>query len=278
MRIWMGDCTTGGLVDEADAHVSVLDHGLLLGDSLFETILTEQNDARLVDRHIQRLLHSAEAIGLNAPDAELLQSAIKEVIDPAAAGNGRLRITLTAGDGPLGLARGTSPRLLLLWEPLELSTAPLRLALSAVTRSTSSSTINLKTGSWLENVMAMREARSQGADDALILNDRGEVAETATANVFVIKNDTILTPPLASGCLAGVTRKFLIEHIPAELRFAEIPFSLEDLFAADEVFVTSALRGVSAVGAVGEQNFIAPGPITARLQSVFAQSVKESHV
>jgi len=150
------------------------------------------------------------------------------------------------------------------------------LAVSSVVRSVQPRLLGLKTGSWIENVLAMKEAREHGADDALILNSRGEVVETSTANIFAVKSGTVVTPPLSSGCLAGVARQFLIERIPASVRFAELPIALEELMAADEVFVTSALRGVTPVVRIADTEFTREPTITAMLQSVFDLALKES--
>ncbi len=280
MIVWMGGLQGGEIVPENFAHVDVRDHGLLVGDSLFETVMTRGRHAQLLGRHVARLARSADAVGMACPDVDVIIGAVRSVLesmpDQSVELTGRLRITLSSGVGPMGLSRGDSPRLIVTWEEMARPTTAVSLVVSSVVRSVQPRLLGLKTGSWIENVLAMKEAREHGVDDALILNSRGEVVETSTANIFAVKSGTVVTPPLSSGCLAGVARQFLIENIPTSVRFAELPITLEELMAADEVFVTSALRGVTPVVRIADTEFTREPTITAMLQSVFDLALKES--
>lgn len=278
MLVWIGTAAGGKLHVGDDAKVSVADHGLLLGDSLFETVLTKGRRAQLLSRHLDRLERSSLAIGLSAPERAVISSGVAEILDSTTAERGRLRITLTSGDGPAGLMRGSEPRIIVTWNELGPVSTDLRLSTTSIQRTSQPTLLGLKTGSWIENVVAMAQAREKSSDDALMLNARGEVAETATSNIFLVKNSTVVTPPLSSGCLAGIARAFLIEHIPTDVRFAEMSFGLDEVLAADEVFVTSALRQVCPVSVVDQRTFSQERPLTTMLQSVFERAVEESDV
>lgn len=279
MRAWAGNRLGGALVDPAVPQVSLLDHGLLLGDGLFETVLTQGSKAMALGRHLERLATSAQTLDMSI-DVNVIREAVLLVLnnEPLGADDcGRLRITVSSGVGPLGMARGDEPRYFVLWEPLTLTAAPARLLISDVVRNEHSPLVGIKHTSWIENVVAHKRAVAGGYTDALLLNLRGQVCETATSNVFIVKNGTVLTPPLSSGCLSGTVRRLLIEQIPLDFRFAEMPLSLDEVLAADEVFLTSSLRLVQPVEQVGDTRFVTNGEMTARLTHLVVEAMEQNH-
>ena len=134
----------------------------------------------------------------------------------------------------------------------------------------------MKTISWLNNVWSIAEANKEGFDEAVMLNERGEVAECTSANIFAVKTGKILTPPLSSGCLEGITRGILLEIAPgAGLPIVEQTLRPEDLFSAEEVFITSTNRNLISVGEIAGHRIPAPGPVCHRLIELFDAHVSE---
>jgi branched-chain amino acid aminotransferase len=148
---------------------------------------------------------------------------------------------------------------------------PLRLGIREHGRHAASALSGVKSISWLPNVWAVAEAQKEGFDEVVLLNERGEVAECTAANIFVVKGDKVYTPPLASGCLEGVTRGILMEISPeAGIAVVEQTLKPEDFATADEVFISSTNRNLIGVGEVrGQKIPVAPGPVTRRLDELF---------
>jgi branched-chain amino acid aminotransferase len=161
--------------------------------------------------------------------------------------------------------------------PLPEYRPPVRLALREHGRHAGSPLAGVKSISWLPNVWSVAEAQSAGFDEVLLLNERGEVAECTAANIFVVKNGKILTPPLNSGCLEGVTRGILFEIAPeAGVSIAEQTLRPEDVYSADEVFISSTNRNLIGVGEInGNKIAAAPGPVTLRVDQLFGAYVTD---
>lgn len=265
MKIWLD----GGLRDAADATVSVFDHGLTVGDGVFETLKAENGTAFATDRHLRRLARSADGLGLPEPDLDEVAAACAAVLDANPMPYGRLRITYTGGLSPLGSDRGdTGPTLVVALG--EAARRPDSTAVVTVpwTRNEKGALAGLKTTSYGENVVALARAHAGGASEALFANTAGRLCEGTGSNVFVVLGGRLLTPPLESGCLAGITRALVLEWTGAEE--ADLPF--EALGEADEVFLTSSLRDVQAVHRLDDRALPgAPGPVTAKAMRVFAE-------
>src|SRR6202022_4173910 len=154
---------------------------------------------------------------------------------------------------------------------LPLFREPLRLGLRPQGRHAAAPLAGIKSISWLNNVWAVAEAAKEGFDEVVLLNERGEVAECTSANIFAVKNGKVLTPPLNSGCLEGVTRGILMEIAPeAGVSVAEHSLRPEDLYSGDEVFISSTNRNVIGVGEIaGHKIARSPGPVTQRLNELF---------
>jgi branched-chain amino acid aminotransferase len=273
VRIWVND----RLVDEANATVSVLDHGLTVGDGVFETMKVLGATPFALTRHLRRLAGSAIGLGLPAPADAVVRSAIAAVLDANEYGElGRLRITYTGGVGPLGSERGTTgPTLVVAVVPMDPAPAVTSVVTVPWPRNEHSALAGLKTTSYAENVIAVARARSAGATEALFANTAGELCEATGSNVFLVLDGQVVTPPLASGCLAGVTRDLLLEWSDA----AELTVPMSALADASEVFVTSTTRDIQGVTAVDGRALLAdpdkPGPITAELREMFLARARD---
>ncbi|MEW2572916.1 aminodeoxychorismate lyase [Streptomyces sp. NPDC057621] len=265
MKIWLD----GGLQDSESARVSVFDHGLTVGDGIFETVKTTDGRTFALTRHLDRLARSASGLGLPEPDRDELLRACAAVVDANPVPLGRLRITYTGGHGPLGSDRGEQGPTLVV-ALAESGPRPDSTAVITVpwTRNERGALTGLKTTSYAENVVALARAREQGASEALFANTVGQLCEGTGSNVFVVLDGEIHTPPVASGCLAGITRALTAEWTGAK----ETDLPLDVLERAEEVFLTSSLRDVQAVHRVdGRELPGAAGPVTAKAMRIFTE-------
>ena len=269
MRIWLGRRDGGGLVDAAEARVNVLDHGFTVADGVFETLKVTPDGPFALTRHLRRLTASACALGLVEPDLDVVRVAAGEVVAAnaeAMAGHGRLRITYTGGIAPLGSDRGDAVPTLVLavaqsapWPPsTSIATVPW-------TRNERSAVAGVKSTSYAENVVALQFAHQRGASEAVLANTRGELCEGTGTNVFVVIDGQVLTPPLSSGCLAGITRELVLEWFGA----SEETLPIGVLSDADEVFITSSTRNVHPVVRADVRDWATAGPISLELQAAF---------
>ncbi|MEV0123013.1 aminodeoxychorismate lyase [Streptomyces sp. NPDC050703] len=266
MKIWLD----GGLQDADAARVSVLDHGLTVGDGIFETVKTVRGRTFALTRHLARLARSARGLGLPEPDLDEVRRACAAVLEANPLPLGRLRITCTGGLSPLGSDRGDRGTTLV----VALGEAERRPDSTAVitvpwTRNERGALTGLKTTSYAENVVALARARERGASEALFPNTVGRLCEGTGSNVFVVLDGEIHTPPVASGCLAGITRELAVEWTGA----TETDLPMDVLDRADEVFLTSTLRDVQGVHRVDGRELTGgpgrPGPVTAKAMRTF---------
>jgi branched-subunit amino acid aminotransferase/4-amino-4-deoxychorismate lyase len=265
VTVWIN----GALVEDADARISVFDHGLTVGDGVFETVKVVVGVPFALTRHLERLRRSAAGLGLPEPDLGRLRAGVTHLLAAAGQpGRARLRITVTGGESPLGSARGgAGPTVLAAlgdWPDIgatcDVVTAPWP-------RNEHGALAGLKTTSYAENVLALGYAKDRGGSEAIFANTAGNLCEGTGTNVFVVSGGRLLTPPLSAGCLAGVTRGLVIEWVGAE----EADMALDALAAADEAFLTGTTRDVQPVRAVnGVPLPAAPGPVTRRAAEVFA--------
>jgi branched-chain amino acid aminotransferase len=269
MMIWLGDREIGSIVPADEALVSVLDHGFTVADGVFETLKVAHGRPFALTRHLERLAGSAAALGLHAPDEGVVRDAVGEVIfanAPVIGGLGRLRITYTAGEAPLGSDRGHAlPTLVVAmakssaWpEATTCSTVPW-------VRNERSPIAGVKSTSYAENVVALRYAHDRGASEAVLANTRDELCEGTGTNVFVVIGGRVLTPPISSGCLAGITRQLVIDWFGA----VEESLPYDALLTADEVFLTSSTRDVHPVIRIDERTWVEPGLVASRLREEF---------
>ena len=274
----------GHLVPEDQAHLPLRDHGLLYGDGVFEGIRFYRRRAFRLGAHLRRLEDSARAIALLLPlPRENLEAAVAQVVAASAVDDGYLRLVVTRGSGPLGLdpSRCTTPNVFIIAEPLALLSATayrdgVRL-ICAATRRLGSDGLDprIKSLNYLNNILAKLEARNAGADEAVLLNGRGMVAEGTAENLFVVRDGRLATPPVSDGALDGVTRALVLElaaeqGVPCELR-SLAPY---DLYNADECFLSGTGAELMPVREVdGRCLHHCPGPVFRRLQTAFRAAV-----
>lgn len=263
MKVWID----GALLDEAEARVSPSDHGLLVGDGVFETMKVVDGTAFAMRRHLERLHRSCGPMGLEPPGDDVLRAAIDQVIAANEPNVGRVRITVTGGPGPIGSGRGGGPATTIVlagespgWEEAA------GVVVVPWPRNERSAVAGLKTTSYAENVVALAHARERGASEALFANTAGSLCEGTGSNVFVVLGGHLLTPPLESGCLAGVTRELLLEVAGA----GEADIPIEALVEAEEVFLASSTRDVQPVASVDGRPVLCPGPLTEAARAAFA--------
>ena len=255
MKYWVA----GALVPAEQAAVAVVDHGFTVGDGVFETMRTV-NDPGVgvvpfaLDRHLVRLSRSAQGMGLPAVDGEEVRDALLAVCaaNPELADGGRLRVTLTSGVGPLGSDRSAGGGSLVVAAAAATRwPAATTMALSPWPRNERGPLTGIKSTSYAENVMALARAKAAGAGEALLANLAGHVCEGTGSNVFVVLGSAITTPPLSTGCLAGITRALVIEWCAdAGLEVEQRTLTVEELTGASEIFITSSTRDVHPVDAV----------------------------
>lgn len=274
IRVWVN----GERLDDR-ASVGALDHGVTVGDGVFETAKVENSKVFAMTRHHDRMDRSLAGLGLPPLDRARLQQGIDAVLaEPLEFG--RLRYTITGGPGPLGSDRNDS-------EPtyiVTLGEAARPAAASAITvvpwvRNERSAIAGLKTTSYAENVVALAEAHKHGGGEAIFANTVGELCEGTGSNIFVVVGDEILTPPLESGPLAGITRALAIEFArEAGITVREEKLPLSVLETCDEVFITSSTRDIQPVNEInGEitRTLDAPGRVTKQAQAAWDKAVAD---
>jgi len=254
--------------------------GIICGWGLFTTLRIVRGEAFAFERHWRRLEKDAAIIRLPMPYAgPRVRVHLQEVIRANAVSDGCARIYLVYNQ--VGFWRSDEPMppvdLIIYTAPLPDYREPVRLTIREQGRHAASPLAGVKTISWLTNVWSVAEAQKDGFDEVILLNERGEVAECTAANVYLVKGDRILTPPLSSGCLEGVTRNILFEIAgEAGVSVKEQILRAEDLYAADEVFISSTNRNLIGVGEISGHSFAgAPGPVTRRIDEAFNVYVNE---
>lgn len=266
----------GDLVAVEAARVSPFDHGILVGDGVFETLAVYRGVPFAWRRHHDRLRRSADGLGLSVPASGELRFAADAVVTANGIRDGRLRVTVTGGPSPLGSERGNAaPTVIVAAAPARPRPPSEDVATVPWSRNERGATAGLKTISYAENVRALAYARERGATEAVFANTRGDLCEATGSNIFLVVDGVVVTPPATSGCLLGVTRALVLE-LCADLGITsdERTVPLTALGDADEVFLTSSTREVQPVARVDDRTLpAAPGPITRRLADGFVTLV-----
>jgi branched-chain amino acid aminotransferase len=274
----------GKIVPLEQATVSVFDHGLLYGDGVFEGIRFYNGKAFRLQPHLERLFLSARAIALNIPySIEQLTQAVIETIAAAPEANGYLRLVVTRGPGPLGIdpARCHSPVVFIVADRLQLVSERVRSegakVIIAATRRLGADGLDprIKSLNYLNHILARMEATHAGADEAILLNSAGRIAEGSADNIFIVQRGELLTPPVIEGALDGITRQVVLELAEKlGIKFRETPLAPYDLFTADECFLTGTGAELIPVGlADGRPIPQCPGPVYLRLAVAFKELV-----
>jgi branched-chain amino acid aminotransferase len=268
------------------ARVSVLDHGLLYGDGVFEGIRVYAGRPFLLDEHLARLEASARAIALELPaERTALAALCHEAARRAGLDEGYLRLVVTRGAGALGVSPHTCPRpsLIVIAAPLTLYPADryrdgARLVTSSLRRSASDALPpQVKSLNYLTSVLASIEARRQGADEAVLLNAQGLIAECTADNLFLVSRGRVLTPAVASGALAGITRALVLRLLGEQgIECAEAPLTPADAWTADELFLTGTGAEIVPVREIDGRPLPAARPVTERARAAFADYVEAS--
>lgn len=250
----------GALVDEREARVSPFDHGLLTGDGVFETMKVVRGRPFALRRHLDRLARSTAGMRLPCPPRDVVTAAIDAVIAANGWDAGRLRVTVTGGAGALGSDRAAvEPTVIVAGGPLPAWPAAADVVVVPWPRNERSALAGVKSVSYGENVVALAYARERGAGEAIFANLAGNLCEGTGTNVFVGIGGRLVTPPLAAGCLAGVTRELVMDLVEV----VEDDLPVEALAGADEAFLTSSTRDVQPIRAVdGHPLPKCPGPLT----------------
>jgi branched-chain amino acid aminotransferase len=278
----------GKFYSEANAKVSVFDHGLLYGDGIFEGIRFYNGRVFRLEQHLERLWNSARSICLHMPmTRKEMTDALLETIRQNHLHDGYIRLVVTRGVGNLGLnpEQCKNPSVIIIVATIALYHEDFyRKGLSIVTvatRRSNPASLNpaVKSLNYLNNVMARIEANLCNADEALMLNDAGNVAECTADNVFIIKHGQIFTPPITAGALQGITRSVVFD-IAGEfgIKVIEADFTRHDIFVADECFLTgTAAEIVPVVKADGRTiGNGKPGPVTTRIIARFREMTQKT--
>lgn len=271
----------GEFVPESEARVSVFDHGLLYGDGVFEGIRAYNNKVFMLTEHIERLYRSAHAIALEIP--MLPEDLAQAVVDTCKANNltdGYVRLVVTRGVGTLGLNPYTCkrPQIIIIAAGIQLYSKELyEEGLKVITCATlrnhpESLSPNIKSLNYLNNILAKIEAINANVEEVIMLNHKGYVAEASGDNVFIIKGDRLITPPVSEGALEGITRNVVMQLAQEKgMDVSEAVMTRYDLYNADEMFLTGTAAEVISVVDLDSRKIGSgrPGPKTLTLMDVF---------
>lgn len=270
MRAWVN----GQLLDDPTAPaVSVTDHGFTVGDGVFEAVKVVDNQPFALTRHLERLARSARGLGLPEVDLEEVRRGVAAVVDGQELPLGRIRITCTGGEAPLGSGRGSKPpTLVVVADTMRPWEGPTTVVTVEWPRNEHGALAGLKTTSYAENVMALARAADAGASEAIFANTAGNLCEGTGSNVFYVLDGELRTPTLASGCLAGISRGLVLEWYDAR----EVDEPIDVLRRAEEIFLVSTTRDVQGVLRCDDRELEAPGPVTQEVASVWARKEREN--
>lgn len=268
----------GQLRQPAEAVYSALDHGVTVGDGVYETICMREGQPFALTRHLLRLQYSAERLGLKDIDVHWIREGISQVVAARPQDIVRLRITVTSGTGPMGYARGEGMSSVVIVGGPGVRPRQCYAVRAPWKRNERSPLAGVKTTSTAENVVMAAFAREKGADEAIISNTHGHLCEGTSTNIFIERNGEVLTPPLASGCLPGITRGLVLEWgaragLPVRVAApGELPMAVLDEVMRREAFasVTSATRGMQPLSRLDGAE-LHPGPVLTRLATLFDQ-------
>lgn len=289
MKVWID----GNIVEGKDARLSVTDHGFLYGDGVFEGMRAYSGRLFRLEDHLRRLEVSARAIVLEIPGGiDLVRDVVLQTVAATGSLDAYIRLLITRGEGPLGVDPTTCPesKLICIVDTVDLF-PPERAArgvdvVTATLRRPGADVLDprVKSLNYLNNVLCKGEAKRRGADDALLLNQQGAVAECTGANIFAVLDGVVATPPTTDGALDGITRRTILElcaefGIPARER----TLGRIDFFAADEAFLTGSGARVVPVRSLdgqpigrGKNGAQTPGPITRRLTEAFFEFARRT--
>jgi branched-chain amino acid aminotransferase len=266
------------IVPLAEAHLSPGQVGLLTGWGVFTTLRIYRGVPLAFERHWARMVRDAGRLQIPMP---YKQEAVRQAVGELARANHHpesvARVSFVKNRGGLWAQAEDLPPTDLLIFTRELVAWPAahRLQIQPMGIFSGGHYAGAKMLSWVPHAAVLEKAHAEGYDDALLLNERGQLAECTSANIFLVRDGKVLTPPLSSGCLAGITREILFEVAPqAGIELHEQDLTLDDLSAADEVFISSTTREVAAVGTISpDWKYPAPGKIALALERAFQEYI-----
>ncbi|MBM3682017.1 MAG: 4-amino-4-deoxychorismate lyase [Actinobacteria bacterium] len=271
-KVWLND----ELVDAQKATVSVFDHGFTVGDGAFETLKVVNTQPVALTRHIKRLVHSLNTIGIEFDKEDLLKKAINEVIsaNKSLGEVMRMRITYTSGVGPLGSDRTKDNFTLVVAVSPESIWPDTALVITVSDpRNDKSILAGSKTTSYAQNAALLSVAKKQGAHEAIMPNTKGELCEGTGSNIFVVKDGQVMTPPLSGGCLGGITRALVIKWF--DVKEVDLPMSV--LKDVDEAFLTSSTRDIQPISKIDDRVLNAPGPVASKMRKEFIEKLAQNY-
>jgi branched-chain amino acid aminotransferase len=278
---------SGKYYEKEHAKISVYDHGLLYGDGVFEGMRSYHGKVFRLKQHLDRLWDSARSIWLTIPiTQEQLAHAVNETLAKNSIRDGYIRLLVTRGSGTLGLDPNKCPvpEVIIITDhiqmyPKEFYENGLKIVTASTIRNhTGALSPRIKSLNYLNNILAKIEGLRAGCVEALMLNDRGEVAECTGDNIFLVKGGVLFTPPIDAGILEGITRNAVIELAEAAgITVRQIPLSRHDVYIADEVFLTGSAAEVIPVVEIDSRVIGSgkPGPMTKRLTEAFHRLTRE---
>ncbi len=273
----------GALIPRSQASISVLDYGFLYGFGLFETMRAYGGQVFRLDRHLKRLMRSAEILELPMEGLEL-KGAVMATIQANQFSEARIRITISMGEGAMvpDPASCHKPTVLILvgdYQPYpeQVYQRGFRAIVSSIRRNSQSPPSRLKSAKYLESILARQEGRAAGVDEALCLNEKGLLAEGSMSNLFLVTDGTLRTPGAESGVLPGITREAILELASARgISVLEHDIRLEELSQAQEAFLTNSLMEIMPLTEVEGQSVGSgrAGPLTQRLRAAYKELVR----
>ena len=269
----------GALRGANEPILSAGNHGVTVGDGVFETCAIRNGAPFALTRHLVRLQYSLDRMGMRSVDIPAIREGIRQVIDANPADVARLRITVVSGSGPMSSVRGTGSPNVIIWGGPGAAPQTCRAVRSPWKRNERSAITGVKSTSYAENVVMAQFAAAQGADEAIMSNSLGYLCEGTGSNVFIERRGTVVTPPLSSGCLAGITRGLALEWgaragLPVRVAApSELEMSVLDEVRHGDAFaaVTSSTRGIAPIVSIDGVE-VGQGPLLKRLSELY-----ESH-
>jgi branched-chain amino acid aminotransferase len=277
----------GAIIDDSDALIPAGDRGVLFGDGIFETMRAYGGRLFRMERHLERMRAGCRELRISRvpADAEIAQAASELYRLNVVSGDAYVRVTLTGGlfDGNRGLERSGDPNVFIMVKPFEgypreFYESGMRVIVSAIRTNEGSPLSRIKSANYLDNLMARQEAKDRGADDAVMLNTSGFLAEGTSSNIFLVQHGKVATPGVECGLLPGITREAVLEiceeyGIPHETGFLD----LNDFLGADEAFFSVSTGEIVPIAEVEGSSigFKCPGPITLRLSAAYHDLVRK---